>query len=118
MTNKTVDLKDEIQSYKFEFGLLKKVPCTKEENAEYACLIKNGCGLPDGVFAYIYGSSEPSTTEFYTIEESDLSEAEINEYLTYKKLSMIKTIKNCAVFFTVLTVVGILVFIMTTLGVI
>ena len=35
MTNKTVDLKDEIQSYKFEFGLLKKVPCTKEENAEY-----------------------------------------------------------------------------------
>lgn len=68
--------------------------------------MKNGGVLPEGVYAYVYDDGETSTTEFYTIYETDLTESEISEYLTYKKLSLIKTIKNCIMFFTVLTIIG------------
>lgn len=68
--------------------------------------MKDGGVLPKGVFAYVYDSGETSTTEFYTVYETDLTESEVKEYLTYKKLSLIKTIKNCIMFFTVLTIIG------------
>ena len=106
MAKEKINLRDELQSYKFEFDLLQKIPCTKQENKEYQKLLKNGGALPEGIFAYVYDNGEKSTTEFYTIYETDLTESEIMEYLTYKKLSLIKTIKNCIVFFTVLTIIG------------
>lgn len=69
--------------------------------------MKEGKTLPKDVFSYTYQTGETSTTDFYTVYEADLSEAEIAEYLTYKKLSLLITIKNCAVFFTILAVIGI-----------
>ena len=105
MENERIDLRKELRDYKMEFDLLQKTPCTTEENEKYEKLLKSGGTLPDGVFAYTYGGEE-STSEFYTVYEADLTEAEIQEYLTYKQLSMIKTIKNCVLFFTVLTILG------------
>jgi hypothetical protein len=101
MGKETVNLREKLREHKFEFGLLEKVPCTKKENAEYTQMIKNGEALPEGVHAYVY-----ETNEFYEIHEADLTESEIQEYLTYKQLSLIRTIKNCVVFFTVLAVIG------------
>ena len=65
--------------------------------------------MPDGVYAYRYDDGRTSTEEFYTIYEPDLTEQEITEYLTYKKLSFLRTIKNCVLFFTVLTIITIVV---------
>lgn len=106
MAKETFNLRDELRAFKHEFNLLQKVPCSKQENEEYRKILKNGGVLPMGVYAYEYINSEISTTEFYTIYETDLNEAEIAEYLTYKKLSLIRTIKNCIVFFTVITIIG------------
>ncbi len=106
MEKEKIDLRNELRAYKFEFDLLQKIPCSKKENKEYQKLLKEGGVLPEGVFAYVYDSGETSTTEFYTIYETDLTESEITEYLTYKKLSLIRTIKNCIMFFTVLTIIG------------
>ena len=106
MVKEKINLRDELRSHKFEFDLLQKIPCTKQENTEYQKLLKDGGTLPDGVYAYVYDTGETSTTEFYTIYETDLTESEIREYLTYKQLSLIKTIKNCVMFFTVLTIIG------------
>ena len=106
MPKEKINLRDELRSYKFEFDLLQKIPCSKQENEEYKKLLKDGGVLPEGVFAYVYDSGETSTTEFYTVYETDLTESEITEYLTYKKLSLIRTIKNCAMFFTVLTIIS------------
>ena len=106
MAKEKRNLRDELRSYKFEFDLLQKIPCSKQENKDYQNLLKNGGVLPAGVYAYVYDDGETSTTEFYTIYETDLTESEISEYLTYKKLSLIKTIKNCIMFFTVLTIIG------------
>ena len=106
MAKEKIDLRQELRSHKFEFDLLQKIPCSKQENKEYQNILKNGGVLPEGVFAYVYDSGETSTTEFYTVYETDLTEAEIQEYLTYKQLSLIRTIKNCVVFFTALTIIG------------
>ena len=107
MPKEKINLRDELRSYKFEFDLLQKIPCSEQENEEYQKLLKDGGILPAGVFAYDYANGETSTTEFYTVNEADLTDAEIIEYLTYKKLKFIRTIKNCVMFFTVLTIIGI-----------
>ena len=100
---KGVNLRDELRDYKFEFNLLQKIPCARQENEKYKELLKNGDALPEGVHEPTYEYGE---TDFYTISEADLTEGEIREYLTYKQLRLLKTIKNCAVFFTVLTILG------------
>ena len=109
MAKEKINLREELRAYKCEFDLLQKVPCSKQENKEYEKLLKNGGTLPEGVFAYDYINGETSTSEFYTLYEEDLTETEKVEYLTYVKLRLLKTIKNCAVFFTVLTIIGIVV---------
>jgi hypothetical protein len=106
MAKEIINIRDELLAHKFEFNLLQKIPCTPQENEAYQKLLKDGGTLPEGVFAHVYDTGEISTTEFYTIYEADLSESEIREYLTYKQLSLIKTIKNCALFFTILTIIG------------
>ena len=109
MAREKINLRDELRAHKFEFNLLQRIPCSKQDNKEYAKILKEGGTLPEGVYAYVYDDGEISTNEFYTIYETDLTEAEIQEYLTYKQLSLIRTIKNCVVFFTVLTIIGMVV---------
>ncbi len=112
MDEKKVDLREALREYKFKFDLLQKIPCTKEENKVYAKLLKDGGTLPEGVYAYVYESGAESSDEFYTIYEPDLTEAEIAEYLTYKRLSILNTIKNCVMFFTVLTIIGMVAYVL------
>ncbi|MEE1116412.1 MAG: hypothetical protein UH851_06125 [Clostridia bacterium] len=116
MAKEKINLRNKLRSYKFEFDLLQQIPCSKQENKEYQKLLKEGGVLPEGVFAYVYDSGETSTTEFYTIYETDLTESEIREYLTYKKLSLIRTIKNCIMFFTVLTIIGMVAYFFTLMN--
>ncbi len=102
---KKIDLKDAIRSYKFEFNLLQKIPCSKQENKEYQKLQKEGGVLPDGVYAYNYYGEFP---EFYTIYKQDLTESEVAEYLTFEKLKLIRTIKKCVMFFTIIAIIAII----------
>lgn len=116
-------LRDALRSYRFEFNLLQKVPCSKQEKKEYQKLLKDGGTLPEGVYAYVYSTGETSTTEFYTVYEPDLTESEKAEYLTYEKLDLletikdcIKTIKGCVVFFTTLAIIGIIAYLIIMLN--
>lgn len=105
MAKEKLDLKNELRLYKFDFDLLQKIPCSKQENKKYEKLLKEGKRLPEGVFAYGSETGDASTTEFYTVYEADLTETEIAEYLTYKKLSMLKTIQNCMLVLTVSSII-------------
>lgn len=100
-------LRDELREHKLELNLLQKKPCSKQENKEYQQLLKNGGVLPDGVYAYVYDNGVTSTHEFYTTHETDLTESEIKEYLAYKQFGLIRTIKKCVLFFTVLAIIEI-----------
>lgn len=77
MAKEKINLRNELRLYKFDFDLLQKIPCSKKDNKKYEKLLKDGGVLPEGVFAYGYESGDASTTEFYTVYEADLTEAEI-----------------------------------------
>ena len=102
MENKKLHLKYELFSCQEEFDLAEIIICSQKENAKYAEMLKNGETLPENVYRCV-NEDNMSETSFLKIVKTDLTESEMNEYLNLKKLSMIKTIKNCVVFFTVLT---------------
>ena len=105
MAKEKINLRNELRLYKFDFDLLQKIPCSKKDNKKYEKILKDGGVLPEGVFAYGYETGDASTTEFYTVYEADLTEAEIVEYLIYKKLSMLRTIQNCILVLTVSSII-------------
>lgn len=115
MAKEKIDLKRELRAYKFEFDLLQEIPCSKQENKSYAKLIKDGQPLPDGVYRYKDDAGNESDT-FYTVYDPNLTPEETQQFLTFEKLRMLKTIKNCVVFFTVLTVISIAAYIITLLA--
>lgn len=88
------NLKDAIKAYKFDLDLLQKIPCSDKENQEYKKILKEGGKLPEGVYPYIKEKGKSSLKEFYTVYEPDLTAAELEEYLKYKELSILNTIKN------------------------
>ncbi len=118
MAKKIIDLREKLRKHKFEFGILQEIDCTENENKGYEELLKSGGALPENVFPRVYDDGEVSTTEFYTIYETDLTEDERKEYFAYKQLSMIRIIKNCVVFFAVLTIIGIIVAVISYLSLI
>lgn len=110
-----VDLRKQLNSYKYEFDLLQKVECPKEESKRYLQMVKNGEPLPEGVYRYVYENGEQADI-FYTIYKPDLTDAEIAEYLSYKQLGYIKTIKNCVLFFTIIAIISLTVSLLAVLG--
>lgn len=116
MAKQIVDLRNKLRAYKFEYDLLQDIPCTNQENIEYQKVLKEGGTLPKGVHPYVYDTGEVSQTEFCTTYKSDLTESEINEYLIYKQLSFIKTIKNCVLFFTISAIIGIVAYLLIILN--
>ena len=108
--SKNKNIKQEINDYRLIYEVDKEVLCTKEENKVFKDLLKQGQSLPEGVFPYEYDSGILSDSEFYRVVRSDLTQEEIMEYLAYKKLDLLNTIKNCLVFFTTLTIIGIILF--------
>ena len=116
MAKEKVDLKERIESYKYDLGILQKISCTKEENKKYKELINNGQNLPDGVFPFVDTTGKEFGDSFYTVYEPELSKEETDEYLALKKLSLLNTIKNCSVFFVALTIISLFITVFFLLG--
>lgn len=100
-------IRKKLHSYKLDYGLIEKTPYSEEENRKYIAMLMEGQSLPKGVFRNSNGEVDEND-EFYAVYEPELTQEEINEYLTFKKLELLKTIRNCAVFFTVLTIISII----------
>ena len=115
MAKEKIDLRKEIESYRYEVGLLQKISCSKEENIKLRQMLKNGEKLPNGIYRCVDGTGT-EMNDFYKVYKPDLSQEEINEYLLYKKLSMINTIKNCAVFFVALTLISLMISVIVLLS--
>lgn len=94
------NIEKEIFHTKLELGLIQKIPCSKEDNEKYYETIKRGEGLPEGVCEDDY------TETFYTLCKPDLTHEQRQEYILLRQYEKIKTIKNCVVFFTVLTIIS------------
>lgn len=93
MANEKIDLRDEIITYKFELGLLQKVPCTKPECRAYKSYLENGDSLPEGVYRFKDADGK-DTDEFYTIYEQPLTIEEKKDFLTFRQLKALNSIKS------------------------
>ena len=110
MAKNKVDLKAELRNLYFETLFLQKIDCSKEDNKKYKQLLKNNEPLPNGVYEYKSDvNPNEGTGAFYTIYQPKLTQEEKLEYIAFKQLKMITIIKNCIVFFTVLTVISIII---------
>lgn len=108
MAKNKVDLKKELRSLYFDANLLQKIDCSSKDNKKYTKLLENNEPLPDEVYEYKMENGEGTGT-FYTVYQSELTQEEKFEYITFKQLKMINTIKNCVVFFTALTVISLVI---------
>lgn len=106
MAKRKIDLKEELRDIYFDVNLLQKIDCSKEDNKKYKQMLQNGENLPQGVFEYKYELDNAGTGDFYTIHKPELTPEERLEYITFKQLKMLNTIKNCVVFFSTLTVIS------------
>lgn len=114
-TNK-IDPKSELRQMQFDMGFMQATHCSQDDQNKYRTMLKNGETLPEGVFQYKDASTGELVNSFYTVYDPQLSDAEKQEYIQYKKLSYLKTIKNCMVFFTVLTAISIMVYLLLMLA--
>ena len=94
---------EELQNFRREYGVAQGLFCPQKDNEKYAQMVQDGIPLPDGIYEYKDGSI---TKKFYTVCAPELSPEEISELLTYKKLGYLHTIKNCAVYFVTLSIIG------------
>lgn len=104
MSEENNKIKKELEDYRVEYGFIKEEWCTYEENQKYEQILKEGGTLPDGVKPSYYEDGERSGM-YYTVHEEKLTDTERLEYLSYKKLSLLRSIKALAI---ILLVIGIL----------
>lgn len=90
-----------------EYGFRKKRDCTEEENARYLEMIKNGETVPDNVGRYLDDNEQPTDT-FFIIENDDMTHEQRMEYLSMKQHEELVSIRECMVFFTVITILGLI----------
>ena len=90
---------------KHENDLCLEVDCSEEENQKY----KDYEELPANIGRREDVNGVPSYTKFYKIVPLDISHEEVQEYCALKQTKYLKTIRNCVVFFTALTVVSLLI---------
>ena len=109
MAKSKINLIKELNDLQYELQLLQKIDCSKEENKKFKELLKQGQDLPNGVYRYKTETGE-ELAQFYTIHKpTELSSEERMEYILLKQFQQIKTIKNCVLFFTVLTVISLVI---------
>lgn len=114
MAKEIRNLRSELKNLKFEFNLLQKIDCSKEENKDFIKLKKSGSPLPEGIYEH-KGENGDDLGTYYRIWENDLSNDEWKEYLILHQLSYLRSIKNSMFFFVVLTVISLLCSIVLTL---
>lgn len=102
MTDNT--LRKEYDNLKEELGMVYFDYCDEEENNRCAELVHDNKPLPEGV-----KHASDMDFRFYREVASDMTEAEIKQYLLMKQTSYLKTIKNCTLFFTILTVISVII---------
>jgi hypothetical protein len=100
--------KDKLMDYRINHQIDEAIPCSEAENIRYRNILATNGTLPKGVFQYEDNEGNLSSYDFYTVSKSELTPEEINEYLAHKQLDMIKTIRNCVIFFTVIVVLGLI----------
>lgn len=97
------DLKKELFRLRVEFDTIQQVFSTKDEEKQIKQLIKKKQPLPEDIYLDNSGSH-------YRFVNADISKEDLDELLFYRQLKYLRTIKNCFIFFVVLTIIPIILY--------
>lgn len=95
-------LNEELFEKRRKVGVTKHVPCTNEANKIYRTMKKRGEKLPVNIF-----SDDDEHVTFTEVKATSLSYDEIEELMLYRRTLYLRTIRNCVVFFVVITMIPI-----------
>ena len=101
-----VEFCEELLQLKYDEGLCKEVDCTEEENRRYLEMLHKKEKLPIDIVRRTE-TDGAALNKFFRVVPLEITHEEIQEYCALKQLKTLNTIKNCALFFTGLTVVSI-----------
>jgi len=99
------NLENDLVHMNEDLGLIKRVPCSKEEEIEFRKLREEGKKVSNEKYGNVYESS----TYFYRYQQAERDKEEIDRLIAYRQMKYLNTIKNCLIFFTVLACFSILV---------
>lgn len=120
----TSELTKDLYELRQEFGFVRSVPCTPEETEKFTADRLAGRALPPDICCEVNATTSLSleTTDgeapneaggntitkysFRRLVPSDVPYEEEMEYLSLFQAKNLKTIKNCTVFFTAITAVA------------
>ena len=91
--------RDEFISFEIQNGFKARKYVSDKQANEYEDLLKNGEPLPSGVYA------TPDGACFFTLVDT-ISDAEKERLIMYKNAKNINTIKNCVLFFTIMSIIA------------
>lgn len=100
-----MDQKQKLTQHRMDFGIVKAIPCTPQGNEHFRKMVANGQPLPEDVYQED-GEYDVEEATFYRVPEPEMSKDELFEMLTYKQLKLLTTIRNCVLFFTILTILS------------
>ena len=102
------DMKAQLHQYRIIAGLVEKTECSMDENTNFVRLLNENKHLPDGIFQSKIASGE-AIDYFYRLSEPKLTADELTEYLLHKQTASLGLIKNCLIYFTAISAIGIFV---------
>ena len=91
------ELKSELKERQIKLGLIPKIYCDRDETVTFNNLVVKKQPLPKGVWS--------DDTGYFRCGEPDLSEDEIRQLLLLRQIQYLYTIKNCAIYLVVLSIV-------------
>ncbi len=103
--------RSEFDEMRVENGLFKRKLVNKEDSEKYRKLIDANKDLPDNITYDSYLGC------FFEKElKTDFTEKEIMEYIGYKQIKLLSTIRNCIVFFTICYILGLVYLVIISLS--
>ena len=96
-------LDEKLLQLKYDCGFCVEVDCSEEENQAYLELLKQKKKLPIDVV-----QRNDNLNKFFRVVPMDISHEELQEYCLLNQTKNLNTIKNCVVFFTILTVISLI----------
>lgn len=99
-------IKKRLKMYQVKYNLLRDRQCSKEEHDTYLKLTHTGQELPDNVYEVVTSEGAVISYRQITSDAPLLDDQERMEFLMYKNLELLRSIKNCNIFLVVVTAIN------------
>ena len=111
-----INAKEQLNGLRLLYGTFTRKECDEESSKKYKEIVTNEKSyenLPNNVKCVI----SMGTHKFFRLD-SKLTENEIYEFIGYKIIALLSTIKNCVMFFTICGIVALVLYVLYAISMI